>query len=156
MINAMNYQDPTVIDEVFKDIQKGEFESADEKLTDNFKSTIMDKEVSKEEYLETYKCIAVGMPDVKFSLNNMSTDGDVFKAKLRIRGTHTKRIPSIHGGVKSIKATGKKVNAYIAELRFRLRGEKIIEISNASEKKGVIKNLLRHLDLEPKKYISKK
>ena len=68
----MNYQDPTVINEVFKDIQKGEFENADEELTENFRATILDKEVSKEEYLDTYKCMKEGMPDAKFSLDNMS------------------------------------------------------------------------------------
>ena len=152
MMNAMNYQDPEVINEVFKDIQKGEFENADEKLTENFRATILDKEVSKEEYLDTYKCIKEGMPDAKFTLDNMSTDGDLFKAKLKIKGTHSQKIPSLRAGVKSIKATGKKINAVLGELRFRLRGERIIEIDSPEGKKGIMKNLLKHLNLEPKKF----
>ncbi len=152
MMNVMNYQEYDVILEVFDAIEKEKFEKAEDCLADNFSSTILKKEVKKEEFLDMYRRIKEGIPDAKFEILDLTSDGDSFKAKIKIKGTHTHEIPSLMKGWKKMKPTGKKINKIIASVEIILRGDRIIEIRNLKEDKGVISGILGELDLLPKNY----
>ena len=89
MMNVMNYQDYDVILDMFKAIEKDKFDEAHECLDGKFSSVILRKEVKREEYLDIYRRIKEGMPDAKFEIVDLTSDGETFKAKLKIKGTHT-------------------------------------------------------------------
>lgn len=152
MLNAMNYQSYDVIHEVFKALEKENMEVAKECLDGKFKTYVLNEEVTAHQYLDAYRRIKEGMPDAKFEIIDLTTDGETFKAKLRIRGTHTKTIPSMKKGWKNLKPTGKKVNKIVAYLEIVLRSNRIMEIRNLKNGRGVVAGLLDELNLLPKSY----
>ena len=99
----MNYQDYDVILDVFKAIEKDKFDEAKDCLDAKFSSVILKKPVKAEEYVEVYRRIKEGMPDAKFEIIDLTSDGDTFKAKLKITGTHTHTMPALTKGWKSMK-----------------------------------------------------
>ena len=92
------------------------------------------------------------MPDAKFKILDLTSDGETFKAKVKITGTHKQNIPALKKGWKALKPTGKKINKIITSVEIVLRGDKIIEIRNMDAQKGVISGLLDELNLLPKSY----
>ncbi len=152
MMNVMNYQDYDVILNVFKAIEKRNHNDAEECLDGNFKSTILNESVCREQYLDIYHRIKEGMPDAKFRILDLTTDGESFKANVKITGTHSHTIPSLKKGWKKMKPTGKKINKIITSVEIILRSERIMEIRNLESNKGVISGLLDELDILPKSY----
>ena len=150
----MNFQDYDVILNVFDAIEKKHFDEAQNCLDGNFSSMILNKEVSGDEYLEVYRRIKEGMPDAKFAILDLTSDGETFKAKAKITGTHSQVIPSLRKGWKSMKPTGKKINKIITAVEITLRSDKIMEIRSLEMGKGVIAGLLGELQLLPKNYSS--
>jgi len=151
-MNVMNYQDYDVILNVFDAIDKKKFDEAHNCLDEKFSSIVLKQKVSADEYLEVYRRIKEGMPDAKFSIIDLSSDGETFKAKVKICGTHSHTIPSLRKGWKMMKSTGKKVNKIITSVEIVLRGDRIIEIRNMDTNRGVVAGLLEELKLLPKSY----
>jgi predicted ester cyclase len=154
MMNVMNYQDYDVIMNVFDAIQKEKYEEAQEYLDGNFSAVILKEKVSRDEFVEVYRRIKEGIPDAKFKILDLTSDGETFKAKVKITGTHKQNIPSLKKGWKAMKPTGKKVNKIITAVEIVLRGDKIIEIRNLNADRGLISGLLDELSLLPKSYAS--
>ena len=152
MMNVMNYLDYDVILDVFKAIEKDKFDEAKECLDGKFSSVILRKPVKAEEYVEVYRRIKEGMPDAKFEIIDLTSDGDTFKAKLKITGTHTHTMPALTKGWKSMKKTGKKINMIVTSVEIVLRSDKIMEIRNLNPEKGVAAGLLDGLNLLPNNY----
>lgn len=151
-MNVMNYQDYDVILDVFKAIEKDNFDEAQECLDGKFSSVILKKTMKAEEYIEVYRRIKEGMPDAKFEIIDLTSDGETFKANLKITGTHTHTMPALAKGWKSMKKTGKKINMIVTSVEIVLRSDKIMEIRNLNPEKGVAAGLLEGLDLLPKDY----
>jgi len=152
MMNVMNYQEYDVIQELFDAIEKENLIEAQECLAGNFSSVVLKKSVKGKEFLEVYSRIKEGMPDAKFKVEDLTTDGESFKANVKITGTHTKAFPALMKGWRSMKPTRKKINTVVTSVEIILRGKQIIEIRNLEEDKGVISGLLDHLKLLPKNY----
>ena len=151
-MDEMNYQYYEVIEQVFNAIANKNIDKAQEYLDGNFKSVVLNKTVSGDEYLDVYRRIKEGMPDAKFQIKDLTSDGDTFKANIKITGTHSHTMPALRKGWKSFKPTGKRVNKVITSVEVVLRGNRILEIRNLEENKGVISGLLSELELLPKKY----
>lgn len=152
MMNVMNYQEYDVIQDLFDAIENENLEVAQECLAGNFSTIVLRKSVSGKEFLDVYRRIKEGMPDAKFTIENLTTDGESFKADIKISGTHSKTIPSLRKGWKSMKPTRKKLNTCVSAVEIVLRGHQIMEIRNVEEDKGVISGLLDQLKLLPKSY----
>lgn len=154
MMNVMNFQEYDVIQELFTAIEKENLLEAQECLAGNFSSVILKKSVNGRDFLETYRRIKVGMPDAQFKIVDLTTNGDFFKAKVKISGTHTKPFPPLLKGWRILKPTKKKVKvkAILTSVEIILRGNQILEIRNEVEAKGVIAGLLDYLKLLPKSY----
>lgn len=148
----MNYQEYDVIQHVFDAIEKKDIDDAHECLDGNFKSVVLNKEVKRDEFLEVYRRIKEGMPNAKFKIVDLTTDGETFKANVKISGTHSHSIPALKKGWKSIKPTGKRINKVISSVEIVLRGNRIMEIRNLDVNKGVISGLLDELQILPKNY----
>lgn len=152
MMDVMNYQDYDVILDVFKAIEEEKFDEARECLDGKFSSVIFKKTVKAQEYLDVYRKIKEGMPDAKFEIIDLTSDGETFKANLKIIGTHTHTMPALAEGWKSMKKTGKKINKIVTSVEIVLRSDKIMEIRNLDPGKGIAAGLLDELDLLPKHY----
>ena len=148
----MNYQECDVIKDLFNAIEKENLVEAEECLAGNFSSVILKKSVKGAEFIEVYRRIKEGMPDAKFKIVDLTTDGESFKANVKITGTHTKTIPSLRKGWRAMRATRKKINSIVTSIEIILRGNQIMEIRNIDENKGVIAGLLGQLKLLPKNY----
>lgn len=152
MMNVMNYQEYDVIQNLFNAIENENLQQAQECLAGNFSTMILKRTVSGREFLDVYSRIKEGMPDVKFTIENLTTDGESFKADVKISGTHSKTIPSLRKGWKPMKPTQKKLNSCVSSVEIVLRGQQIMEIRNVEMDKGVIYGLLDELELLPKNY----
>ena len=153
-MNVMNYQDYDVIQHVFDAIEKEDIGVAQEYLAGNFKSVLLKENVNRDQFLEIYRRIKEGLPDAKFEIVDISSDGETFKANVKITGTHTQTIPSLKKGWRAMKATGKKINKVVSSIEIILRSDRILEIKNVNENKGVISELLNELKLLPKSYFN--
>lgn len=148
----MNYQEYDVIQELFDAIENENLVEAQECLAGNFSSVILKKSVKGEEFIEVYRRIKEGMPDAKFKIVDLTTDGESFKANVKITGTHSKTIPSLRKGWRAMKPTRIKINTIVTSVEIILRGKQIMEIRNIDEERGVISGLLDQLKLLPKGY----
>lgn len=153
-MNVMNYQDYDVIQHVFDAIEKEDIGVAQEYLAGNFKSVLLKENVNRDQFLEIYRRIKEGLPDAKFEIVDISSDGETFKANVKITGTHTQTIPSLKKGWRAMKPTGKKINKVVSSIEIILRSDRILEIKNVNENKGVISELLNELKLLPKSYFN--
>ena len=151
-MNVMDYQAHDVIEDLFKAIENQDMALAQQCLTGNFSSVLLKKNVTGKEFLDMYCRIKEGLPDARFTIENLTTDGASFKANVKITGTHSKTIPSLRKGWHAMKATRKKVNSIITTVEIILRGHQIMEIRNTEKDYGVISGLLRQLQLLPKSY----
>ena len=151
-MNEMNFQNYDVIEQVFEAIAKEKLEEAQECLDGNFRSVVLKEPVSGHEFLDAYRRIKAGMPDAVFKIIDLTSDGETFKAKIKITGTHTHTIPPLKKGWKSIKPTGKKINKIVTAVEVVLRGDRILEIRNTGNSKGVVAGILDELKLLPKSY----
>ncbi|MBK8611016.1 MAG: nuclear transport factor 2 family protein [Chitinophagaceae bacterium] len=152
MMNEMNYQEYDVIQNLFDAIEKENLIEAQECLAGNFTSVILKKPVKGTEFIEVYRRIKEGMPDVKFKIVDLTTDGESFKANVKISGTHSKTFPALMKGWRSMKPTRRKINTIVTSVEIVLRGNQIMEIRNINAEKGVIAGLLDQLNLLPKSY----
>ncbi|MBX2933138.1 MAG: nuclear transport factor 2 family protein [Ferruginibacter sp.] len=152
MMNVMNYQEYDVIQNLFNAIENENLKQAEECLAGNFSTMILKRPVSGKEFLDVYSRIKEGLPDVKFKIENLTTDGESFKADVKISGTHSKTIPSLRKGWKPMKPTLRKLNTCVSTVEIVLRGQQIMEIRNVKTDKGVISGLLDELKLLPKNY----
>ena len=152
MMNVMNYQDYDVILNIFDAIEKERMDEAQECLDGKFKSNVLKVEVNREEFLEIFSRIKEGIPDAKFEIVNLITNGESFKADVKISGTHSQTIPSLKKGWKSMKPTGKRVNWVVTSIEILIHANRIREIKNLDLDKGVIAGLLDELQLLPRSY----
>jgi predicted ester cyclase len=140
-----------VVNEVFTDLQKGQFNRAGDLLADNFHSTILGKAVDKSGYISTYRAILQGMPDMKFHVQDVRTEGGKITVKVSLSGTNNLPIPALMKGWRQIPATHKKIEGLVAGLEVTLNGDKIEEIKSQGQEKGLFINLLDHLGLDYRK-----
>ena len=141
-----------VIEEVFNDIETGMFDKASAIFSDDFKSNILGKEVNKTVYISTYRSLLKGIPDLKLSVEKVKTENDGrVTAKLRLSGTNSQTIPALMKGWHQIPATHKKVEGLTTDLEIKLKNDKILEIRNASNGKGIFVSLLENMGLDYKK-----
>ncbi len=141
-----------LITEVFTDIETGKFEKASAILSDDFRALVLGKEVNRPIYISAYRSLLRGIPDLKFNVQNMKSDGNKVIAKLKVSGTNSHAIPALMHGGHEIPATNKKVEGLIMDLEITLKDDKIEEIRNAKNSRGLFIGLLEHLGMDYKKF----
>jgi predicted ester cyclase len=141
-----------LIAEVFTDIESGKFEKANAFLADDFRARLLGKEVNRPIFISAFRSLRQGMPDLKFTIQNVKTDGDKITAKLKITGTNSHSIPALMRGWHEIPATNKRVDGLLAELEITLKDGKIEEIRNVRHTRGMFVSLLENLGLDTKKF----
>ena len=139
-----------LITEVFSDIEAGKFEQANAILSDNFKASLLGEEVGRPVYIAAYRSLLKGIPDLKLNIQNVKTEGGKVTAKLKISGTNSHSIPALLKGWHEIPATNKKIDGLITDLEITLKNDKIEEIRNAKNTKGVFISLLENLGMDYK------
>ena len=140
-----------LITEVFTDIETGQFEKAKDLLSDNFKSVVLGKEVNRPIYLSVYRSLLKGIPDLRFDLQHVKQEGGNVSAQLKVSGTNSHAIPALMRGWHEIPATNKKVDGLIMYLEISLKDDKIAEIKNAKNKRGMFTSLFENLGIDYKK-----
>lgn len=141
-----------LINEVFADISTGKFDKANAILSDNFKANLLGKEVSKPTYISAYRSLLKGFPDLKLNIQNIKTEGEVTMAKLNVSGTNSHSIPALMKGWQEIPATHKRVEGLLMDLEITLKHDKIEEIRNAKNSKGLFVSLIEHLGMDYKQF----
>ena len=140
-----------LINEIFTDIETGKFDKANLILSDNFKTKLMGKEVNKPVYISAYRSLLKGFPDLKLSIQGVKSDGMKATAKLKMSGTNSQTIPALMKGWREIPATHKKIDGLTMDLEIILKDDKIEEIRNAGNAKGLFVSLLEQLGMDQKK-----
>jgi predicted ester cyclase len=113
---------------------------------------VLGKEVNRPIYISAFRSLRQGMPDLKFTVQNVKGNGDKVTAKLKITGTNSHSIPSLMKGWQEIPATNRKVEGLIADLEITLKDGKIEEIRNVKNTRGIFASLLENLELDYKKF----
>ncbi len=142
----------SLITEVFTDMESGKFEEANAFLADDFRALLMGKEVNRPIYISAFRSLRQGIPDLKFTIQNVKTNGDKVTAKVKITGTNSHTIPALMKGWHEIPATNKKVEGLMADLEITLKNGKIEEIRNVKNTRGMFVSLLENLGLDYKKF----
>jgi predicted ester cyclase len=142
----------SLITEVFTDMESGKFEEANAFLADDFRALLMGKEVNRPIYISAFRSLRQGIPDLKFTIQNVKANGDKVTAKVKITGTNSHAIPALMKGWHEIPATNKKVEGLMADLEITLKNGKIEEIRNVKNTRGMFVSLLENLGLDYKKF----
>jgi len=139
-----------LINEMFYDIQVGQFERANVLLADEFRGTLLGKEVNRPIYLSAFRSLLEGIPDLRITVQNIRTDGSSINVRVKISGTNSHGIPALMKGWHEIPATNKKVNGLITELEITIKDDKIEEIRSAPNTRGLFAGLLDNLGMDYK------
>lgn len=140
-----------LINEVFNDFEAGKFDKANSILSDDFRTTLLGKEVNKPVYISAYRSLLKGFPDLRLNVQNLKSEGMKATAKLKVSGTNSHAIPALMKGWREIPATHKKIDGLIMDLEIVLKDDKIEEIRNAKNTKGLFISLLDHLGMDYRK-----
>ncbi len=140
-----------LINEVFNDFEAGKFDKANSILSDDFRTTLLGKEVNKPVYISAYRSLLKGFPDLRLNVQNLKSEGMKATAKLKVSGTNSHAIPALMKGWREIPATHKKIDGLILDLEIVLKDDKIEEIRNAKNTKGFFISLLDHLGMDYRK-----
>jgi len=141
-----------VVNEVFTDIESGKFEQANALLSDDFKGMVLGKEVNRPVYISAYRSLRQGIPDLKFDVQHVKTEGSKVKGTVKISGTNTHAIPALMKGWHEIPATNKKVEGLVMDLEVTLKNDKIEGIKLSQNMKGLFATLLDNLGTDYKKF----
>jgi len=141
-----------LINEVLTDIESGKFEKANAILADDFRALLLGKEVNRPIYISAFRSLRQGMPDLKIAIHTVRLHGDKVTAKVKITGTNSHAIPALMKGWHEIPATNKKVDGLLAELEITMKDDKIEEIKNVKNTRGMFVSLLENLGLDYKKF----
>ncbi len=141
-----------LVNEIFTNIEAGKFDKANAILSDNFRTILLGKEVNKPVYISAYRSLLKGFPDLRFNIQSLKSEGTKSSAKLKITGTNSHSIPALMKGWHEIPATHKKVDGLIMDLEIILKDDKIEEIKNANNTKGLFVSLLEHLGMDYRKF----
>jgi|SRR5579863_1998102 len=148
----MNYN--ILIHEIFIDFAAGKFDKANAFLADNFRTTILGKEMNKPAYISAFRCLLQGFPDLKLNFQSMRSEGPKATVKLKMSGTNSHAIPSLLNGWYEIPATHKKIDGLIMDLEITFKHDKIEQIRYANNTKGLFMNLLEHLEMDYKNSVT--
>lgn len=140
-----------IINKVFADIENGKFDRANSILSDNFKATILGKEVNKPVYISAYRALLRGFPDLRLHIQQVKVNGNRARAKLKLTGTNSQKIPALMKGWREIPATFKKVDGLMADLEITLNSDQIEEIKNVDHSKGLFAGLIEKLGMDVRK-----
>lgn len=140
-----------LVNEIFMDMENGKFDKANRLLSDNFKSKLLGKEVNKPVYISAYRSLLKGFSDLRLNIKGVKSDGTKATARLEMSGTNSQTIPALMNGWLEIPATHKKIDSLITDLEIILKDDKIEEIRNAGNAKGLFVSLLEQLGMDPKK-----
>ena len=140
-----------LINEIFIYIEAGKFEKANAILADNFRTTVLGKEVNKPVYISAYRSLRKGFPDLKLNIQSLKSEGTRATARLKMSGTNSHAIPALMKGWHEIPATHKKIDGLTMDLEITLKDDKIEEIRNANNSKGLFVSLLEHLGMDYRK-----
>ncbi len=141
-----------VIDEVFNDIETGQFDRANGLLSDNFKGILFGKDVNRPAYLSAYRSLLKGIPDLRLDIRRVRTEGSKVTAKLKVSGTNSRDIPALVKGWQEIPATHKTVKGLIMDLEITMKDDKIEEIRNSHNTRGLFVSLFENLGMDYKKF----
>jgi len=139
-----------LINEMFYDLQTGKFERANVLIADDFRGMLLGKEVNRPIYISAYRSVLEGIPDLRITVQNISTDGSSINALVKISGTNTHAIPALMKGWQEIPATNKKVDGLITELEITIKDGKIEEIRSTHDTRGLFTGLLDNLGMDYK------
>jgi predicted ester cyclase len=151
-MNVYNLQNHHVIQEAINVILQGEEHELSDVFSNSFNTTVLKKEVGLKKYVEIFKKLQEAIPDLKVEVEDLIMDGDIFKAKLKVTGTHKNEMKSLKRGWHNMKATDTKINKVVSSIEVSLKGNKVDEIKHIDENNGFVSGLLRELDLLPKSY----
>jgi predicted ester cyclase len=140
-----------LVNEVFNDFEAGKFDKANNLLSDNFKTTLLGKEVNKPVYISAYRSLLKEFPDLRLDVQSLKSEGMKTTAKLKLSGTNSHTIPALMKGWREIPATHKKIDGLIMDLEIVLKDDKIEEIRNAKNTRGLFISLLDHLGMDYRK-----
>lgn len=140
-----------LVNEVFNDFEAGKFDKANNILSDDFKTTLLGKEVNKPVYISAYRSLLKGFPDLRLDVQSLKSEGMKATAKLKVSGTNSHSIPALMKGWREIPATHKKIDGLTMDLEIILKDDKIEEIKNSKNTKGLFISLLDHLGMDYRK-----
>jgi len=140
-----------LINETFIYIEAAKFEKANALLADNFRTTVLGKEVNKLVYISAFRSLLKGFPDLKLNFMSMQSEGAEATAKLKMSGTNSYAIPALVNAWHEIPATHRKIDGLIMDLEITVKDDKIEQIRDANNSKGLFASLLEHLGMDYKK-----
>ncbi len=135
-----------IVTDAFTSLAKGNPEQAETVFADDFKSTILNNSVDREQYIEAFKTLKQGIPDLQINLHDLELTGNTVHAQMDLSGTHSKEMPSILPGFKQISPSGKKVKFENVELDITLKDDKIREIKSMPTGKGIFREVYAQLE----------
>lgn len=134
-----------LVTDVFSSLAKGNAEQVESVLADDFKSTVMSNTVDKSQYISAFKTLRKGIPDLQISVHDLEATGNTVHARLDFTGTHSGELASILPGFKQLSPSGKKVHAENVEVDITLKDDKIREIKNIGNGKGIFREVYSQL-----------
>ncbi len=151
-MNVYNLKNPNVIQDAFDVILTGNKDELSDVFSNSFKTSILKREVGLSKFVETFEKLKEAIPDLKVEVVDITTNGDTFKAKLKLSGSHTNELKSLKRGWHNMEATDTSFDKVMSKVEVSLKGNKVDEIRHLDEKKGIVSGVLKELDLLPKSY----
>jgi hypothetical protein len=138
-----------IAESFFNAIEKNDFTTAENYLSNNFKITGVGPEpLGAKEFLGVHRAFNKGMPNFKFNYKIGSVSKNIVETKVKLTGTHFKDMPSPAPGFPNIPATNKTLRMPEEKVRFTFKDNKIEALHIESVPGGGLPGVLKQLGVE--------
>ncbi len=128
--------------------EAGQFEDAAAYLADNFTfSGPVPEPVGKKEFVGLQSGLVKAIPDWKFNLHNVRSQGDTVTGVVQITGTHTNTLPALMPGASEVPATGRHVSLPEEHCQALVKDGKIVSFSTDKVAGGGVMGLIQQLGI---------
>ncbi|HEY3344043.1 MAG TPA: nuclear transport factor 2 family protein [Anaerolineaceae bacterium] len=132
----------------FAALEAGHFEDAAGYLSDDFTfSGPVPEPVGKKEFVGLQTGLITGIPDWKFNLHNVRTQGDTITCTVQITGTHTATLPALMPGASAVPPTGKHFSLPEEPARVAVRDGKMTSLAVDQVPGGGVMGIFQQLGI---------
>lgn len=115
-------------------------------LTDDFIFTgPVPRPIGPDEYMDLHRKLNQGLDNFSFNIRDLNESGNIVNGTVQVSGTHSKEMPALLKGMKSIPATHKKVSIPKEDIAVSFKGDKISKITVERVPNGGIPGMLKQL-----------
>jgi hypothetical protein len=131
---------------LFSALEQARFDEVQNYVTDDFTFRgPVPKPIKKKEWITLHKNLSIGIPNMKFNLNNLTESGNVVNGSVQLKGTQSQTLPPLLPQMQPVPPTNKAIELPKENVAFTFKGEKISIMTVEKVPNGGVPGILQQI-----------